>query len=116
MSENDRYLGLIRAIVDNQEKMEGKKVAIGKARSAPLQINADGEIEKYYGEGENALDMLIQQYEQVWGEKVADRKIRNTIRKELEDEEYEKVPERVRPSEDQSDEKGIFSKVKELIS
>lgn len=117
MPEEDKHLHLIKAIVKNQERLEGKKVAIGRARSAPLQIDSEGEIKQYYGEGKNALDLLIQQYEEVWGQNVADKKIRNTVQKEFEPEDYSEVPERVRPEkrEDSSSE-GLIEKVRKIVS
>lgn len=117
MSETDKHLRLIKSVVDNQEKLEGKQVAIGRARSAPLRINADGEIEEYYGEGKNALNLLVKQYEEVWGEKVADRKIKKTVRKEFDEEDYSEVPERVRPEKGQNNGSGgLVGKVKGLLS
>lgn len=117
MNEKDRHLRLIRDIVGNQKKMLGKKLAIARARSAPLRINTDGEIEEYYGDGKNALDLLVQQYEEVWGEDVADRKIQDTVREEFDQEDYGEIPERIRPEKRELNDSGkLIRKVRGLFS
>ncbi|MFB6115192.1 MAG: hypothetical protein ABEK04_02785 [Candidatus Nanohalobium sp.] len=116
MPNDDEYLQLLRKIVDNQKKLVGKKVALGKARSAPLRINPDHEIEEYYGEGKNAVDLLLQQYEKVWGKDVADKKMQRLVEKELDEEEYNKVPERIRPeAREEDNSKGLVAKLKKAL-
>lgn len=116
MSDEEKYLGLLRAIIKKQESLLGRKVAQGKARSAPLEINPDGEINDYYGKGENAVELLIKQYEEVWGKEAADKKLKRVVRKELGQQDYNMVPERIRPQEREEKGPSIFSKVKKAIS
>lgn len=116
MSEEEKYLSLLRAITRKQESLLGEKVAEGKARSAPLEIDPEGKIKRYYGEGEKAVELLIKQYEDVWGKEAADKKVKRVVRKELDSEDYGLVPERVKPEEKESEDLWIFNKVKKAIS
>ncbi len=52
------YLSNIRDIVEEQKDFLGEQVALKQARRAPLDINEDGEVEDFYGSGENALETL----------------------------------------------------------
>jgi hypothetical protein len=116
MTEEEKYLNLLQEIMEKQQSLLGEKVAEGKARSAPLEITPEGDIDKYYGEGQNAVDLLIQQYEKVWGTQNADKKIKRTVRGQLEPKDYDLVPERIRPEEKQKMQgSGIVGKMKKAI-
>ncbi|MDY6777584.1 MAG: hypothetical protein SVU32_02890 [Candidatus Nanohaloarchaea archaeon] len=52
------YLDTIRGIVEEQKEFLGEDVAIKQARQAPLIIDADGNVEGFYGKGEDALEIL----------------------------------------------------------
>lgn len=52
------YLGMIQDLVDEQKEFLGEQVALKQARRAPLQISNDGEVEDFYGSGEDALETL----------------------------------------------------------
>ncbi|MFB6159285.1 MAG: hypothetical protein ABEJ95_06550 [Candidatus Nanohalobium sp.] len=52
------YLSTIQDIVDEQKDFLGEQVALKQARRAPLNINEEGEVEDFYGSGEDALETL----------------------------------------------------------
>lgn len=52
------YLGMIQDLVDEQKDFLGEQVALKQARRAPLDINNEGEVEDFYGSGEDALKTL----------------------------------------------------------
>jgi len=97
MEDKDFYLSVIRGIIDKEKSMLGGKVALAKARKAPLEISPKGEIDDFYGKGDQTVDILAQQLEDVAGKKVIDSGIRNYIKSEYDQEDYKKLPERLRP-------------------
>jgi len=119
MEDKEFYLSVIRGIMDKEKKMLGEKVALAKARKAPLQINPGGEIDDLYGKGDQAVDILVQQLEDVAGKKVIDSGIQNYIRSEYETDEYDKLPERIRPGYSPESEKksgGFLSSIKSKLA
>ncbi len=118
MEDKEFYLSVIRGIMNKEEKMLGEKVALAKARKAPLEINPGGEINDIYGKGEQAVDILVQQLEDVAGKKVIDSGIQNYIQSEYETEEYDKLPERIRPgySSESEEGSGFISSIKSKIA
>lgn len=57
-NREEYYLETIQRIVDQQKEDLGEEVAIKWARRAPLRIDADGNVQDFYGKGENALETL----------------------------------------------------------
>lgn len=60
-SEQDRqeyYLESIQNIIDKQKEQLGEETAIRWARRAPIKIDPDGEVQGFYGNGEDALETL----------------------------------------------------------
>lgn len=106
--QKDFYLSFIRDLIAEQEAMLGRNVALQKARSAPLEIDKDGNINDFYGQGEDVLETLVQQFGGVWGEDVAQRKVRDTVRGSVPEEKYDLLPEYMIPSKEQ---KGILGQI-----
>lgn len=78
-SEDDQYLALMQRIIEEMRGFLGAKAALKVARKAPLTIDADQNVQSYYGTGENALQILIEQYENYLGRTVADNRIRKAV-------------------------------------
>lgn len=97
MEDKEFYLSVMRDILDKETSMIGEKVAMARARKAPLQITPKGEIDDYYGDGKQAVDILMQQLEHVAGRKVIDSVVRNLVQSEYDPDDYEMLPERIRP-------------------
>ncbi|MFB6159282.1 MAG: hypothetical protein ABEJ95_06535 [Candidatus Nanohalobium sp.] len=60
-SEEDRqeyYTESIQDIIDKQKEQLGEETAIKWARRAPIKISPDGEVQGFYGKGEDALETL----------------------------------------------------------
>lgn len=110
--DKEFYISLIREIVADQSEMLGEKVAVQKARAAPLEIDKNGEITDYYGKGESVLQTLVGKYEEVWGAEVARRKVRETVEGNVSEEKYELLPEYMVPKDNQ---KGVISRILEQL-
>lgn len=110
--DKEFYISLIKEIVADQSDMLGEKVAVQKARAAPLEIDKDDEITDYYGKGESVLQTLVAKYEEVWGTEVARRKVRDTVEDNVSEEKYELLPEYMIPEGDQ---KGVISRILEQL-
>lgn len=80
-AEDDLYLRMAREIVDTFRSFAGDTIALHAARRAPLAIDHEGEITDYYGRGEEAVRILVQQYEDMVGEEMAHLKARQAIRR-----------------------------------
>lgn len=93
------YLNAIQAIIDQFSNMLGEDVGYKFARKAPLEILPGGEVQAYYGKGRNALETLVEQYEEVWGQKVAHNKVQNAMESGVNEENYELLPDYMRPEE-----------------
>lgn len=102
------YLEVIQRVIDKFEELLGTKVALKYARKAPLQIMPDGEVQAYYGQGRKALETLGKQYEEVWGDEVAYRKIRHALEGEIQESEIKLLPERMQPKEKEG---GLLSRL-----
>lgn len=120
MEEKEFYLSVMEDIMEKENAMIGEKVALARARKAPLQISPSGEIEDYYGDGKQAVDILMQQLESVAGEKVIDSTVRNMIKSEYEPSDHDMLPERIRPgftpSKSESSSNGFFSSLKSKLA
>jgi hypothetical protein len=119
MQDEEFYLPLIKEIVGKQKTMLGDKVALGRARKAPLTINPDGEIEEFYGDGEQAVDILVQQYEEFAGKSVIDSNVQNVVKSKIDPDDYGKLPERIRPGftpDDDNSGEGILSSIKAKLA
>ncbi|MFB6182848.1 MAG: hypothetical protein ABEI78_02160 [Candidatus Nanohaloarchaea archaeon] len=92
------YLTAIQQIIDHISNFMGEDIAYKFARKAPLQITPDGEVQAYYGTGRKALEILIDSYEDYLGDQVADSQIKDAL-KDIEIEEKQLIPERVRPGQ-----------------
>ncbi len=97
-SGNDQefYLEAIRHIVLAFREFIGEKAAFTIARRAPLEIDAEGEVVKYYGSGRTALELTADQYETFLGV-VAVYKMQAALMP-FKDQE-EKIPPKIRPRE-----------------
>ncbi len=59
--EEDRqeyYIESIQRIINQQKDQLGEETAIKWARRAPIRIDSDGEVQGFYGTGEDALETL----------------------------------------------------------
>lgn len=106
--QKEFYLSFIRDLISEQEEMLGSNVALQKARSAPLEIDKDGNINDFYGRGEDVLETLVKQFGEVWGEDVAHRKVRGTVRNSVSEEKYDLLPEYMIPNQQK---KGILGQI-----
>lgn len=52
------YIESIQRIIDKQKEQLGEETAIKWARRAPIKIDPDGEVQGFYGTGEDALETL----------------------------------------------------------
>lgn len=95
----DFYIDLQRSILDNVGSFFGYTHAVARARGSPLRIDADGDVTDFYGKGDLATEMLIQELEQEFGSKVIDRRLRNTLMDSTSDRMAGLLPERVRETE-----------------
>lgn len=95
------YLKAVNAIISRFEDLLGEKTARKYARKGPVDLDPDGEVEALYGKGEDSLEIVVGQYEKVWGEKVAIKKVRNALNNKLDEEELDVLPERYRQKEEQ---------------
>lgn len=91
------YIDVIQRTVYGFAEIFGEKVALENARKAPLNITVDGQVTGYYGSGKEAFDMLVQQYESMFGKDVADRKVRNMLHGTVSKDEKHLLPERLQP-------------------
>lgn len=89
-----QYLKILQIIVERFKNFSGQKAALSRARKAPLDIDADGNVTGFYGEGEKAIDVLSRQYEAFMGVEAADRKIRKAM---VVIDNPSLLPERLRP-------------------
>ncbi|PSH01096.1 MAG: hypothetical protein BRC30_00060 [Nanohaloarchaea archaeon SW_7_46_7] len=109
---NEFYLDLMKDLVEDQKKMLGEQVALQKARGTPLEMDKDGDITGYYGKGEDVLETILRKYGEVWGDAVARRKMRKTVSKNISEENYEQLPDYMRPKDDQ---KGMIGSIIQQI-
>lgn len=109
---HDQYLSIFETVLDSQRQLLGDKVALKYARKTSLEINPDGELTGFYGDGESVLEILVQQYEDVWGEEVADRKIGRELKAELPEEQHHLLTEDLRQVEPR---RGAISQLKQKI-
>jgi hypothetical protein len=91
------YVDMIQATIYGFAELLGGKTALTHARRAPVNITPDGQVTGYYGKGDEAFDVLVRQYESVFGREVADRKVRNMLADTVADEERHLLPERLQP-------------------
>jgi len=99
IDHHDFYLDVFRSIIESQKNLVGEDVALKQARRAPLEIDRNGDINDFYGKGEDSLETLIRQYERVWGKEVAHRRIRSALQGDVSEQEYDRLPEYIRPAE-----------------
>lgn len=119
MQDEEFYLPIIKKIVDKQKAMLGDKVALGRARKAPLTINRNNNVEEFFGDGQQAVNILVNQYEEFAGPKVIDSNVQNVVKSEVDPEDYDKLPERVRPGftpEKSENGKGLLSSIKSKLA
>lgn len=65
--EKEIYLEILQAILDSMVNFIGSRIALTAARKAPLNIDPEGKIVGYWGEGEVVVDILLKQYEAIMG-------------------------------------------------
>jgi len=110
--KHEDYMHIFEIVLDSQKDMLGDKVAFKYIRKAPLEVDLNGEIGDYYGKGEDVLDIIVGQYEKVWGEDVADRKIGRKLKEELDEDKWNLLTEDLRNVEEK---KGFITQLKESI-
>lgn len=109
------YLHVIRQILKSIQDFFGKKLAMGYARRAPLEVTPDGEVLAYYGKGRKALEIMMERFEEDIGKEAADDRMRSAMR-EIPEEKRELLPERIRPeAKPRSDSTGIFRSLREVL-
>lgn len=110
--EHEKYLHIFNIVLDSQKQMLGDKVALKYIRKAPLELDLDDNIVDYYGRGSDVLDILVDQYEDVWGEDVAHRKIGRSLKQELSEDDWDLLTEDIRDVEEK---KSAVSQIKNKI-
>lgn len=108
------YLEAIRQIISSIEDFFGKKLALGYARRAPLEVTPQGEVLAYYGKGRKALEILMERFEEDIGKEAADDRMRAAMR-EIPEEKRELLPERIRPREEIPGGQGFFSAIRRVF-
>lgn len=93
----DFYLDACQALVEKFSDLLGQKTALIKARKAPMQISPEGEIVDFYGEGEQVLNVLISQYEEVFGSAVARKEAKTALQSVADEDDQEYLPESLQP-------------------
>ncbi|MFQ3308632.1 MAG: hypothetical protein ACI977_000875 [Candidatus Nanohaloarchaea archaeon] len=109
----EKYERIFNIILESQKNMLGQKVALKYARKTPLNITPGGELQGYYGEGKSVLNLVMAQYEQVWGKEVAERKIGRKLKDELSEDYYELLTSELREVEPR---KGLIQQLKEKVA
>lgn len=93
--------------------MLGEKTALMNARKAPLEIDKDGTITDFYGEGRQVLSILTEQYAAVFGEYVARRKVRKALDDIVDEETEQLLPDDLQSVETGDD--SIFLRLREQL-
>jgi hypothetical protein len=104
-AEEELYLQMAREIVDVFRDFAGDTIALHAARRAPLAIGPEGDIREYYGKGDEAIRLLVQQYEDMVGGEMAHLKARQAVRR-IEGMDDAHIPDYL--NEEGDDEKGTF--------
>lgn len=99
VNRDEEYLEILQIIVDTAVELVGRKVALEQARRSPVELDTDGTVEGYYGDGMTATNLLIEQIESVVGASIADSRLKHALEKQGTEEEYALLPERIRPVE-----------------
>jgi hypothetical protein len=112
MRNEDRtfYRRVLRETVDDLERLMGEKVTLQQARKTPLEIDAEGEIVDYYGSGKTVLSLLVGRFEEVLGEEAAEHKIRKTMSRVVDEADYDKLPESIRPDRQDEEQHSWFDR------
>lgn len=92
-ADREVYLKAVNVIISRFEDLLGEKTARKYARKGPIDLDPDGEVEALYGKGEDSLELVVEQYEKVWGERVAMKKVRTALNRQLDEEELDMIPE-----------------------
>jgi len=110
--EHEKYLRIFNIILESQKQMLGDKVGLKYVRKAPLELDLDDQVVDYYGKGEDVLDIMVEQYEEVWGKEVADRKIGRELKEELDEEDWDLLTDDLRAIEER---KSAISQIKNKV-
>ncbi len=110
--EREKYLHIFNIILESQKQMLGDKVGLKYVRKAPLELDLDNHIVDYYGKGTDVLDIMVSQYEDVWGKEVADRKIGRKLKDELDEDDWDLLTEDLRAIEER---KSAISQIKNKL-
>jgi len=113
-TDTDFYIQAIRAILDEFRSVIGDKTAMIQARKAPVKIGSDNEIDGYYGQGKDVLDILVRQFEDIFGTGMARARARTALR-EITEPDDERVPERIRRSEETAG-TGLFERLHRFLT
>lgn len=97
--EREKYLNIFNIVLNSQKQMLGDKAALKYIRKTPVELDMDNNIVDYYGKGVDVLDILVDQYEEVWGKEVADRKIGRELKDKLDEEDWDLLTEELREVE-----------------
>lgn len=103
-----------QALIDRFSDLLGRKTALIKARKAPIQISPEGEIEAFYGEGEQVLNVLIHQYEEVFGSAVARKEAQTALRPVADEEDQEYLPDSLQ-ADNIGTSKSLLARLRHLI-
>lgn len=116
MADEETYLNLLDTILQHHIELVGEKVALTAARRSPLEIDTEGSVKGFYGEGAEALDILTEQFIEMAGPEVTLSRIRSIVREELDESDYEAIPERIIPQEDSDDTStGVVERIRGLV-
>lgn len=96
------YEDAIEHVIDRFIDLLGEKTALKYARQAPLQIDKDGSVTAFYGEGDEVLSILTDQYSEVFGRTVARGKVRSALADIVDEDDLDRVPDAIRPGSDET--------------
>jgi hypothetical protein len=117
MADEETYLHLLDTILQHHIDLVGEKVALTAARKAPLEIDTEGTVTGFYGDGREALDILTDLFIEMAGQEVTLSRIRSIVEDELDEQDYDTVPERIRPHDDsEKQQNGVIERVRGLVS
>ncbi|MFB6076836.1 MAG: hypothetical protein ABEK12_01750 [Candidatus Nanohaloarchaea archaeon] len=114
MPDTDRYLDILQHMIDAMAEFVGDKVALKYARQAPLDIDPDGTVNDFYGEGGQAVSILLGKYEDYMGASVADARLRSALR-DLPEDRHDLLPERIRPGQEEDKGDGLLHRFRTML-
>lgn len=107
--EDQEIKQLMTTIIQSQQEFIGDKIALTTAQKAPIEVNQDGEVQKFYGDKKIALETLVSVFDKKTG-----KAGRNFVEKKLEEEDLE-FPDYIEPVEENKS-TSITHRIKALFS